>query len=99
MLPSLSTHPLVSSIQKKSLLGVGGVFLTKGKRELEAPTQGEAMTRRKVAAGVLSGRGDTARSDATTKMRGQHNKRRHNNQTARQKAKAHQEVVAQQEAT
>jgi hypothetical protein len=34
MIPSLSTHPLVSSIQKKNLQGVGGVFLTKGKWEL-----------------------------------------------------------------
>jgi hypothetical protein len=31
-------------------------------------------------------------------MRGQRNKRRHNNQTKRQKAMARQEVVAQQEA-
>jgi hypothetical protein len=44
-LPSLSTHPLVSSVQKNSLPGVGGVFLTKGERELEvAETVGrEAM--------------------------------------------------------
>ncbi len=34
-LPSSSTHPQASSVQKKSLPGAGGVFLAKGKRELE----------------------------------------------------------------
>ncbi len=34
-LPSLSTHPQASSVQKKSLPGAGGVFLAKGERELE----------------------------------------------------------------
>jgi hypothetical protein len=65
MLSSLSTYPLVSSTQKKSLSGAGGVFLTKGKRELEAPTRGEAMTHREAAAGTLSGRGGATRGDAT----------------------------------
>jgi hypothetical protein len=44
MLPSLSTHPLAFSVQKKSLLGAGGVFLTKGKRKLEVDT----TTRRRI---------------------------------------------------
>jgi hypothetical protein len=57
---------LASSVQKKSLPGVGGVFLTKGKRELVAPMQGEAMTHREVVAGKLSGRGGMMRGDATT---------------------------------
>ncbi len=43
LLPSLSTHPLASSVQKKSLLGAGGVSLIRGKQEVEAPAQGEAM--------------------------------------------------------
>ena len=34
-LPSSSTHPQASSVQKKSLPGAGGVFLAKGERELE----------------------------------------------------------------
>ncbi len=43
MLPSLSTHSLVPGIQKKSLPGAGGVFLTRGEWEVEAPAQVEAM--------------------------------------------------------
>ena len=43
MLPSLSTHLLVPGVQKESLPGAGGVFLTTGKREVEAPVRGEAM--------------------------------------------------------
>ncbi len=66
MLPSLSTHPLASSVQKKSLPGAGRVFSTKGKRELEVPTQGEAMMHGEAAVGVLSGRGGATRGDATT---------------------------------
>ncbi len=66
MLPSLSTHPLASSVQEKSLLGAGGVFLSKGKRELEAPTRGEAVMRWEAAAGALSGRGGATRGNATT---------------------------------
>ncbi len=66
MLPSLSTHPLASSVQKKSLPGAGRVFLTKGERELEAPTRGKAMTHQEAAAGALSGRSDAMRGDATT---------------------------------
>jgi hypothetical protein len=42
LLPSLSTHPLVSSVQKKSLPGVGGLFLTRGKWEVKVLVQGEA---------------------------------------------------------
>jgi hypothetical protein len=64
MLPSLSTHPLASSVQKKSRPGVGGVFLTKGKRKLEAPTGGEAMMRREAVAGALSDRGGATRGNA-----------------------------------
>jgi hypothetical protein len=41
--PIVSTHLLVSSIQKKSLLGKGGVFLTRGKREVKAQALGEVM--------------------------------------------------------
>jgi hypothetical protein len=40
--------------------------LKKGERELEAPTRGEAMTRREAAAGALSGRGGVERGDVTT---------------------------------
>jgi hypothetical protein len=36
MLPSSSTHSLAPSVQKESLLGAGEVFLTRGKREVEA---------------------------------------------------------------
>jgi hypothetical protein len=36
-----STHPLVSGIQKKSLPGKGGVFLTRGKREVEVQALGD----------------------------------------------------------
>ncbi len=42
--------------------------MTKGKRELEVPTQGEAMTRQEVAAGMLSGRGGVTRGDGTTSL-------------------------------
>jgi hypothetical protein len=66
MLPSLSTHPLASIIQKKSLTWAGGLFLTKGKRELEVLMQGEAMTRQEAAAGALSSRGGAKRGNATT---------------------------------
>jgi hypothetical protein len=44
----------------------GGLFLTKGEREFEAPTRGEVMTRREAAAGTLSGRGSAKRGDVTT---------------------------------
>jgi hypothetical protein len=40
--------------------------LTKGERELEAPTRGEAMTRREVAVGAFSGRGGAKRGNVTT---------------------------------
>ncbi len=50
MLPSLSTHPLAPSIQKKSLLGVGEVFLTRGKWEVEVQARGEATARQEVEA-------------------------------------------------
>ncbi len=43
MLLSLSVHPLAPSVQKKSLPGAGGVFLIRGKQEVEALAQGEAM--------------------------------------------------------
>jgi hypothetical protein len=66
ILPSSSTHPLAPSAQKKSLPGVGRVFLTKGERKLEASMGGEAMTHREAAGGVLSGRGGATRGDATT---------------------------------
>jgi hypothetical protein len=42
LFPSLSTHPLAPGVQKKSLPGAGGVFLTRGKREVKAPVQSEA---------------------------------------------------------
>jgi hypothetical protein len=45
MLPSLSTHPLAPGVQKKSLPGAGGAFLTRVKWEVEALTRGEAMAR------------------------------------------------------
>jgi hypothetical protein len=45
MLPSSFTHPLVLGLQKKSLPGVGGVFLTRGKREVEALERSEATAR------------------------------------------------------
>ncbi len=41
VLPSLSTHPMAPGVQKKSLPGAGGVFLARGKWEVEAPAQGE----------------------------------------------------------
>ncbi len=41
MLPSSSTHLLVPSVQKESLPGAGGVFLTRGKREVEADNTSE----------------------------------------------------------
>ncbi len=40
--------------------------MKKVERELEAPMQGEAMTRREAAAGALSGRGGAKRGDVTT---------------------------------
>jgi hypothetical protein len=40
--------------------------LTKGERELEAPTRGEAMTHQVAVAGTLSGRGGAKRGDVTT---------------------------------
>ncbi len=43
MFPLLSTHPLAPGIQKKSLPGAGGVFLTRGEWEVEALVRGEAM--------------------------------------------------------
>jgi hypothetical protein len=43
MLSSLSTHLLAPRVQKKSLPGAGGVFLTRGDCEGEALAQGEAM--------------------------------------------------------
>jgi hypothetical protein len=52
--------------QKEKPAGGGGLFLTKGEWELEAPTQGEAMMRREAAAGALSGRGGAKRGDVTT---------------------------------
>ncbi len=52
--------------QKEKPAGGGGLFLTKGERELEAPTRGEAMTCREAAACALSGRGGAKRGDVTT---------------------------------
>ncbi len=49
-LPSLSTHPPASCVRKKILPGAGGFFLTRGKREFEAPAQGEATARREAGA-------------------------------------------------
>jgi hypothetical protein len=66
MLPSLSTHPLASGVQKKSLLGAGGVLLTKGEQGFEAPAQGEAKAHQEAAASALRGRGGGTRGDATT---------------------------------
>ncbi len=40
--------------------------MKKGKRELEAPTQGEVMMRQEAAAGAFSGRGGATRGNATT---------------------------------
>ncbi len=45
MLPSLFTHPLAPGVQKKSLPGAGGVFLTRGEWEVEEPARGKAMAR------------------------------------------------------
>jgi hypothetical protein len=42
LLPSLSTHPLAPGIQKKSLLGAGGVFLSRDKKKVEALARGKA---------------------------------------------------------
>jgi hypothetical protein len=39
--------------------------LTKGEKELEAPTRGEGMTRQNAATGALSGRGSAKRGDVT----------------------------------
>jgi hypothetical protein len=58
---SAGIHP-----QKEKPSGGGGLFLKKGERELEAPTQGEAMTRQEAAVGALSGRGGAKRGDVTT---------------------------------
>ncbi len=66
LLPSLSTHLLVSGVQKKSLLGVGGVFLTRGKWEVKVLAQGEATARGEAAAGASRGGGGATRGDATT---------------------------------
>ncbi len=85
----MSTHPLVPGIKKKSLLGAAWVFLTRGKWDVEALVQIEVMTHQEGEA-VLQ---------KVMQMRGRRNERQHNNQTARQKAVAHQAVAAQQEAT
>ncbi len=45
LIPSLSTHPLAPGIQKKSLPGAGGVFLTRGEQEVEALARGEVTAR------------------------------------------------------
>jgi hypothetical protein len=50
----------------KSLPGVGGVFLTKGEWEFEAPAQGEATVCQEAVVGVLRGRGSATRGGATT---------------------------------
>jgi hypothetical protein len=42
LIPSSSTHLLVPSVQKKSLLGAGGAFLTRDKQEVKVLAQGEA---------------------------------------------------------
>jgi hypothetical protein len=54
------------SIQKKSLLGAGGVLLARSEREVEAPAHGEAKAHQEVAAGVSRGGGSAKRGDATT---------------------------------
>ncbi len=56
----------MSGIQKKSLLGAGDVFLTRGKRDVKAPVQGEAAVRQEAAAGTPRGRGGAMRGNATT---------------------------------
>jgi hypothetical protein len=40
--------------------------LTKGERELEAPTQGEVMMHQEAAVGALSGRGGVKRGNVKT---------------------------------
>jgi hypothetical protein len=64
-LPSLSTHPLVSGIQKKSLMGAGGIFLTSGEWEVVRPVRGEAMACREVAVSASRGVDSATRRDAT----------------------------------
>jgi hypothetical protein len=66
LLPSLSTHPLVTNVHKKILPGAGGVFLIRGKQEVEVPAGGEAMVCREAAAGMSRGQGGATRGDATT---------------------------------
>jgi hypothetical protein len=66
MLPSLSTHPLASSVQKKSLPGLGRVFLAKSEWELEAPVGGEVTVHQEMAAETSRCRGGATRGDATT---------------------------------
>ncbi len=61
LLLSLSTHPLVSGIQKKSLPGVGEVFLRSGKQEVDVPAQGEALGHLEAAAGGSRGGGSATR--------------------------------------
>ncbi len=87
MLPSLSTHPLASSVQKKSLQGVGGVFLTKGEWELEVPAQGEATVRLELAASASRSRGGVTRGDATTSLGKQEGGATRGNTTTRQHVK------------
>ncbi len=63
LLPSLFTHPLASSIQKKSLLGSGGVFLSRGKWEFKAPVQGEAAVHQEAVVGTSRVKGNAMRGD------------------------------------
>ncbi len=57
VLPSWSTDPLASGVQKKSLPGAGGVFLTRGEQEIKAQARGEATAHQEVETGALRGRG------------------------------------------
>jgi hypothetical protein len=65
LLPSLF-NLLVSSVQKKSLPGAGGVFLTRGEREVVAPAQGEETVCQEAGTGASRGRGGAMRGVATT---------------------------------
>jgi hypothetical protein len=53
-------------VQKKILLGVGGVFLIRGKWEVEEPAQGETTAHQEAAAGASRGQNGATRDDATT---------------------------------
>jgi hypothetical protein len=87
MLPSLSTHPLASSIKKKRLRGVGGVFRTKSKWELEAPARDEATAHQEAAAGASRGRGSAMRGDATTSQGKQEGSATRSDMTTRRRVK------------